>query len=543
MTPFAALLKLNFKAMLLNTTSASRGRRGKARPAASGVGALVLLVFLMLFLSGTYSFLLGSVFAPMGALDLMLMSIVMMAIVFPFIFILYAAQAMVFTGKDADFLFSLPLSSFQVMLGRVLALYLEALLMCELMLLPAAASWLIHGGEGGVLFVLLLLVEGAFLAFIPTLLSLIIGGVVSVLVARLPFKNLFTVLFSLLLMAGIMALSFGLSFTSSSAAQGNFDVTGLRDQLLAAVPPLGWAVQGALGSPLALLGLAALCLLPFLLVTWLFSLFYKRLITSLSSQRVKSNYKLRGVSASGSFMALFKKEAKRFFGTPTYLLNSGVGLLMVIIGCVVALFNKSAITGFLMEVTGSGDAGFIQQYLSPMLLAVVMFFGSMTFVSCVSISLEGKYMWILKEAPLSVGRLFAAKAGFNFALDAVVVLLCIPMLAIAFSLPVADVAAMLLLGLLFSALCAMIGLFINLLLPRMDAENDTMIIKQSASVIVTMMAGWLLIALFVALFLLTNSLGWGFMGYAALAGAVLALLCVVQALLLNTTGRKLFAKL
>ncbi|MGD9560117.1 MAG: hypothetical protein AB7V55_05895, partial [Oscillospiraceae bacterium] len=274
---------------------------------------------------------------------------------------------------------------------------------------------------------------------------------------------------------------------------------------------------------------------------WVFSLFYKRLLTLLASQKLKSDYRLGELGARGSLSALLRKEGRKFLGTPVLTLNGGFGVLLAVVGGIAALFFKETIAGFLAEAMNMGVGELLTTYLTPGLLAAAAFLCSMTYISCVSISLEGKTLWILKEAPLGTGRIFAAKAGFNLLLSGTGLVVCVLLLWPAFSLPVLDVVCMLVLGLLFTTLCSTLGLFVNLLLPRMDAENDTMVVKNSASVIVTMLVEFVLLALFVVLFILVRGLGFGV--YTLISGAILLALNAGVLLLLNTTGRKLFAQL
>ena len=58
MKPFFALLGLSFKTLIISTANIGRSR-GKRKQAATGIGALVLLSGICLYLSGMYSFMLG----------------------------------------------------------------------------------------------------------------------------------------------------------------------------------------------------------------------------------------------------------------------------------------------------------------------------------------------------------------------------------------------------------------------------------------------------------------------------------------------------
>ena len=65
------LLKLNFRAML-RAFSFRSGAGSSKKKAAGGLGALLLMAFLALYLSGVYSFLLASMLAEVGIVEMVL---------------------------------------------------------------------------------------------------------------------------------------------------------------------------------------------------------------------------------------------------------------------------------------------------------------------------------------------------------------------------------------------------------------------------------------------------------------------------------------
>lgn len=528
------MLGVSFKSLLLTSMNIGRGKK----KAASGISAFLLLAFIMLSISVTYAFMFGAMLAPVGGLELMLLLMALMAITFPMLFTLFSAQNMIFSTKDIDLVLSLPLSSFSVMMARMLALYLDTLFMVELVLVPTGIAWWWFGGANGPLVLVLLFVLGFFLSLLPTLVSLVLGGFISILVSRMPFKNLFITLFSLI---SFVALYVGMMYFNNNTATLAANFEEIKTTLISVLPPLGWLAAAATGQGLLpWVWLLALCVVPFMLVTWLFSLGYKKVLTGLSSHAMKRNYKLRGVKTGSATGALLRKEAGKFFGTPIFLMNCGIGIILLVGASVAAVLYKSELHAFMADAFGA-TGGLPPELLTVILLAAMGFFISMVCTSAVSISLEGKTLWILKEAPLSTMRIFMAKAGFNFILNFITVVLCAPLLGYAFSLPALNVACIILLGILYSALCALVGLFVNLLFPRMDADNDTVVVKQSASVIVNMLAGWVLLGVFALLYYLLQ--GFGFIVFVGVAALLLAALCVLTYTLLNTKGKKIFATL
>ena len=177
-----------------------------------------------------------------------------------------------------------------------------------------------------------------------------------------------------------------------------------------------------------------------------------------------------------------------------------------------------------------------------LLAAAVCFLLSTVAVTASSISLEGRQLWILKEAPVSAGTLFAVKAGFQLLLVLPVLVLSTACLALACGVTAGEWLLVLLPCVAFSAASALFGLYVNLCFPRLDAPNDTVVVKQSA-------------ASMLGIFLPMLALGLCALVYLALdaplgpAGAVLACpgLLVLAALalyrLLRGRGERLFYEL
>lgn len=529
MRKFRALTALNLKAVL-NTF---RFGGGKKR-AVSGLAVLALLAGLSLYLSGIYSFLFAQQLAPIGMLHVLFLIMPVIAVALGFLFTLFAAQGVVFGGKDNDLMLALPVPAFTLMLSRTLALYTENLVCCLFFMLPAGVAYLAYGGGGGAAFLLVLVLCTLLLALLPTLLSLVIGFALAWASGKLGRGMLLKNLLYLAAFAVFMVVMMRLSFAMNDLAQY---AMGMQDAFSGwGLPFLLFERAACEGDLPALAGLAGLCLPSFLLVVWLFAGRYKKIVTSLGARSARSDYKLERLSASGCRRALLKKEARKFFGTPIYLFNSGFGLLLMVGGSVAALLFREKVAQALAQMSG------LNLPLLPLLAVAVCFLLATVTVTAPSISLEGKQLWILKEAPLPAFGLLLVKAGFQLLLTVPCLLVSVALLIPAFDLSLLDGLVLLLLGLLLGTLTALAGLFINLCMPKLDAPNDTVVVKQSASVLVAMLVNFLLVAAGGGLYsLLIQPLGL----YPALLipGALYALGCAALWALLKTKGTRMFLAL
>lgn len=449
MTKFLALVSVNLRATLSAMRFGSR-RKGNKAERLSGFGALFLLAVLGLYISGVYSFTFGSQLAPLGMISLIILIMPVIAVSFGLMFTSFAAQGVVFGGKDNDLMLSMPVSPFSLMLSRTLALYVENLIFTVFVLAPAGAAYLVFDGTGGAGFFVVLMVGAVLLSALPTLFSLLIGFVLSWVSSKFLRRGILSTLlylvFFLLLMGVIMRLSFAMGDPEPGMP------AGLQDAFTGWGLPFLLLEQAACeGNLLSLLALTGLCLVPFLLVVWLFAGRYKKIVTSMGARKARSDYKLERLSASGHRAALLKKELKRFFGTPAYFINAGFGLILLVAGGVACLVFRGQVEEFLALTQGLLP-------VVPILALSVAFLLSTTEITASSISLEGRQLWILKEAPVSAGEIFLVKAGMQMLVTLPCLLAGVICSAVAMGVDVGSTVLLLVLGLLFSGVMAQSGL-------------------------------------------------------------------------------------
>lgn len=535
MHKFKALVVLNLKAML-NSFRFGGKKKSKAH-AASGIGAIALMAFLGLYLSGIYSFLFASQFAPIGMVHLVIMMMAVLAVVMGLMFTIFAAQGIIFGGKDNDLMLALPIPAFQLMLARTLALYLENLVFSLMVMIPAGVAYLFFGGAGGAVFIIALIICTVFLALLPTVLAIVVGFVLAWCSSKFGKRALVSNILYIGAFAALMVFIFQLNFSiqtiTMSAATGiesGFSVWGVPFTLM-----MEAACQG---NFLSLLLFLAICAVPFFLAVWLFAKSYKKIVTGLGAKSARNDYKLGAVTATGAKRALLSKESRKFFGTPIYLFNTGIGLIFLLLGGVAALFFQGEIKGFLYKLSGAG----LDMPIMPIVCACVAFMVSMTAITASSISLEGKQLWILKESPVPVESIFAVKIGFQLLLELPVLLISGLCFGFAFGMGVVDTLTLILVNGVFAAFCAFLGLYVNLCFPKLDCANDALVVKNSAAAMAGIFVPMIVcLALGFLWFLVKDVLG----GIVALliCGLIISIAAAVCLYLINTKGKAIWLEL
>ena len=226
-----------------------------------------------------------------------------------------------------------------------------------------------------------------------------------------------------------------------------------------------------------------MAVIPFLLIVWLFSSRYKKILSALSSHLVRSDYRLGQLQARSQLSALFRKEVRRYFGTSIYFFNTGFGAVMVLIAAVYAAFMREKAAPYI-ELMGGMET------VVPLGVLALGFFIATINTTCVSISIEGRTLWILKEAPVDVKSLFGSKVMVNLLVSWPSSIISVLVIGIAYGVDAWTLVTSILVLMAMGLFIALMGLWLNLLLPKMDAVNDAMVVKQSASAVVGVFAGW-----------------------------------------------------
>lgn len=202
----------------------------------------------------------------------------------------------------------------------------------------------------------------------------------------------------------------------------------------------------------------------------------------------KVKYKEKAVKAGSVNRALFDKEMRRFLGSPTYMLNCGLGILVMPIVAIVLFVKGENIINVMNAIFGGVEG------LVPMLAcAAICMSVSMNDITAPSVSLEGKNLWLVQVFPVSGWQVLMAKLNVHLVLTLIPALILTasvlwivkPGLAFLLLIPIVVV--------LFVLLMAEIGLVLNLKMPNLTWTDEVVPVKQSMGVMLTLFGGWILV--------------------------------------------------
>ena len=436
-----------------------------------------------------------------------------------------------YLAKDNDLLLSMPIPVRSIMASRLLSVYLMGLMYSSVVLLPAIIVYWVIGT-----FSLSTFLGGILLLFSVSLLILVLSCLLGWIVARaslkLKHKSFAAVVLSLLFFAVYYVLCFRLQTLLQVLAEN-----ALR---------YGAAVRGS-AYPLYLLGAAGTGDVPAMVIVTGFSLVafsavwivlsrsFLRIATS-SGTLVKHTYRKKPLARSSLSTALLRKEARRFAASPLYMLNCGLGTVLLPIGGIVLLVQRQRLS-ILSRLLGSYPGAV------PVLgAAAVCMLCTMNDITAPSVSLEGKSLWISQSLPISPWKTLQAKLHLSWLLTCIPALLCGLCAAIALPGTLSEHLLAMALPVCFSVLIGLFGLFLGLCMPNFTWTSETVPIKQSAPVVISLFSGWIYaLALGGLYFLLGRFLSAGI--YLLLCNLLTALLCAVLLTWLKRCGIKLFSSL
>ena len=440
-----------------------------------------LFVFFMVgVLGGMFTFVAMMLCDAMAAVDMGWLYFTLMGLVaifmgaFGSVFNTYSS---LYLAKDNDLLLSLPIPLRVIISSRLVTVYLMGLMYSAVVIVPAVVVYWIQVAHSAAAIVGGLLTV-AIVSLIVLLLSCLLGWVVAKISLKLKHKSITTVLVSLLGI-GLYYFIYFKAQTVISDLVANAVVYGVK--IKGAAYPLYLFGRMAEGDWTAMALVSAAVVLLTALTWLLLSRSFLRLATSGGSTG-KARYREKKARVRSLPAALLGKECRRFVSSPNYMLNCGLGVLLIPAAGVLLLLKGGEWLGLLKAVLPGAEST-----LAALTISVACLLASMNDMAAPSVSLEGKSLWVLQSLPVSAWEVLKAKLKMQLVFTG------IPMLVfLACALPVLGLSSLLAAAgsLLSVLLLALFGLTMGLKMPNLHWTSEITPVKQGGSVALALLGGW-----------------------------------------------------
>jgi len=481
------VLKVRLQALLAVLFRTGKGSQKSRVPKGVKIALFALLfVYLIAVLGGSLGTMLYSIgkgFISFGLDWVYFVLVGVMAFIIGFIGSVFMTKAELFEARDNELLLSMPIRPVYILGGRLLMLWIVELVYSLLVFVPAGIVYFMLKPITLPTLLCYIAVSIA-MSFLTLSLSCFFGWLFAMLTRNMRRKNLFTTVFLFAFFAAYMYLCSNMySLIGKIIEQGE----ALANAIKKVLPPIYFFAEGACGDILSMLIFLACALIPFAVVVWLLSASFLKITTKKTGLKSKK-YTGGGISVTGSFSALVKKELGRFFSLPLYIFNSGMGMVMLIL-----------FTGFMFIEGGkmTEQLSVIPELMKfiPVGIALIMAFcASMSATTAPSLSLEGKSFELLKSLPVDAKKIYLAKITSNLILTLPILLISGIALQFTFEAEPFSRILILLLPVCVQIFTAFFGMLCNIWFPRFEWINEATAIKQSMSAMISVFGGMGIIA-------------------------------------------------
>ncbi len=481
------LLKKQFSEIFRSYTYDAK--KNKRRSTSSIVFFTVLFVLLIVgFLGGMFTLLSVALCfslqeAGMGWLYFTMLGLTAILLgAFGSVFNTYAG---LYLAKDNDLLLSLPIPVRYIMISRLLSVYLMGLMYSAVVTVPAAIVYLVFSG-----FAFRTLIGGVFFIFLVSvivlLLSCALGWVVAKISVKLKNKSFITVFVALVGFAIYYFICFRAQDIITDIIE---NAAAYGDAMKGKAYPLYVFGRMGEGDPVSLIIVAGIVFLLFALLWYVMSRSFLKIATS-SANGTHVKYKETAAHKRSADVALLGKEFGRFTSSPNYMLNCGLGTLILVI-CGVLLAVKG---GELIAVLNDAFDGMLMSAMPVLLFGAIVLLGGMNNMAAPSVSLEAKTLWLMQSLPVTPWQILKAKCSVQLLLSGIPTLFCAVVGAVILPTTAASRIFLVVASLLYVVMFSLFSLFIGLKMPNLTWTNEITVVKQSASVAITLFGGWLLCA-------------------------------------------------
>ena len=478
---FKTLLKINLKSMFSTMFRRKNAKPGKR--SGGKAGRVVLVLLLSVYALGVMMMSVGGIFSSIVRQEddtlvdpryyFSLLAILMFCLAF--IGSVFSTKNLLFRARDNQLLLSMPIPPFQILASRVAVLLVLETIYTLLIALPAGFVWFRAAGFSPALLARLLLCTLLLLLFAAAVTGFF-GWLLALLDTKFAKSEMIQSFLSLALLVGYMLVCFNMQNYLTTLNSNQAKIAGAIRRFLPLFDLYGQAVSGKLT---AILLLAVAAIVPGALICLLLSRSFLRLSTDKKATRHRT--KLRAQAAPRTpRTAMLVKEVRQFFSMPIYLLNSGLGCVMEVLLAVLLLVKSDGVREMLAGIE-------IGDLRAAVPLVAIGFCVSTINTPSVSLSLERKRIDPLRAMPLDARTVYGAKLGANLVIGLPTTIIGSLVMAAALRLSPLEIALTVLFCCAELLLASSIQLTANILMPKFDAISDAVLIKQSGSVLVSML--------------------------------------------------------
>lgn len=554
MRKFFSLLKLQINAQY-GFSNALYNIKHDKKAFWKGVGIGIAILLALGEVIGIYTFLMYQLYSGAAMINAPQMILTMAAIcsgLIVLIFGIFYIIGTLFLARDTEFLASLPLSQGSVFMTKFAMVLLGEYPFAFFLMLPPVIIYGI-GTQKGVIYYILAIICTLLLPFLPLVISAFLALLLMNIVSRSKRRDMITIIGSIIMMVLFIG---GQNYLMSRMPENQEDFLmallqssdAIIEFMGRAFPPSIWITKvlssGGVDSAWNLLFLVAATIAAFLAVYLLASFIYQRGATAQLETRSAPGKTKLTYRRSSQVFTIFKNELLIILRTPIYALNSLVVVFMAPLLLAIPFFggnfSNDSDLQFIFQFLGNNDSQAILMLVSAGIITLLVMINpavSTTF------SREGKNIWVLKTIPVKPVVQVYGKLLAGYSISFVATLVTIVIAIFLFKINVLTAIMILILCSLALVPVSSIGLYIDLIRPKLQWNNPQEAIKQNMNAMLAMLIGFLAVSVFVIAGFLVTILITNIYAMFGIMVLILSAVSYICLLVLDKTADKAYWKI
>ena len=402
-----------------------------------------------------------------------------------FFFTLFKTNGYLFNFKEYDMLMSLPFEAKTVAAAKFLYMYVKSLPWHLSISFAMLAGYGIYANPSFLTYPIWIVLT-FFMPIIPMLISAFLGFLIARISAGFRKTNIVqtVLLFVFVILCFFSRFFIENMFRNDKTQQTLESISSATGSAAKYYLPAEWFADAVIKhSPLAILFIIALSIVLFSLVFIIVGKSYRNINSALKSHAAARSFRMKQQKTRSVVNAVAFKEFKRFTGSTNYMVNGGMGEILVLILGLLAL-----ILGFDKIVsTVAPGAPLTPKMIQSAIPFIIYFFIGMVATTACSPSLEGKNYWIVQSLPIEKKTLYQGKMLFNMYLSVPFCVLSTIMLCISAKTPLLNSILYIVLGVFLCAFSTCWGCVCGIKHIKLEWENEIEVIKQGAAVPIYML--------------------------------------------------------
>lgn len=474
-----------------------RGGRKKKGLSDNSIYRTIMAVILFLLLAFSIGALDLPIYASLKMVNmqslLLVLNYSLVAFVIFFFGVFYVMNIFYFS-KDIDYLLPLPVKPETIIASKFVVTLLYEYFIEGIILLPCTFIYGISSSASPLFYVYSIILM-IFLPILPLCIALLLSILVMPLINLSKNKDFFKII------GGILALVFAFGFNivanlgARNAGQMSSSLKSLSNSVGSIFPGGKIAAEALINCSsfygfLQLVIFVLMNILSFVIILVLSNALYFKGVVGLSesgSKRKAMNEAelSKAVSRKSVVVSYTIKELKLLFRTPAYFINCVIIVLIWPLVIIMPMFFSSH------QNSGPSKDQLISLFASssnyPIVIAAAaafgVFVGCMNVVTCTSISREGDNFFVMKYIPVPYKQQITAKILSGVVIALVGQILLVITAAIIMKMPIYISILCTIVGLAGMFFSATIGILIDIMMPKLEWDNEQKAVKQNLNVL------------------------------------------------------------